>query len=332
MPLNQQDLKELVIAAEAMNSAFTVVFLVNPQESTPQELRVAWPETCQSCIDWFDFPGDAIETAIPLGMETCCAESFPKIGFQIKKEFSAIIDMLRSHLAERSSEPGPSATAIIPEQDEVCASDSESYSAEITAETAVDAAADASAASEVTAAVGDELSGPQWVQRFPTSRSIFDLKPPFLAKMTAFYNALTTAGARVSITATLRPAERAFLMHWSYKIANQGQNPQTVPRMAGVNINWWHGNSVSSRNAARQMVEGYGIAFPPALNSIHIQGWAIDMGVSWDGTLQIKDGTGATRSIGAPRAGSNTALHQVGRTYGVIKLPSDPPHWSVNGH
>ena len=327
MQLSQKRLKELVTAAEAMDSAFTVVFLVNPQESTPQELRVAWPETCLSCIDWFNFPSNAIKAAIPLGMEMCCGESFPKMAFQIKKEFAAIIHMLRSHLAHHSTAPGISASASISGQDEVCASESEEHSAEIRA-----GAAAAASAGDVALAI-DELSGPQWVPRFPTSRSIFDLKPPFLAKMTAFHNALIAAGARVSIAATLRPAERAFLMHFSFKIANQGQNPQTVPRMAGVNINWSHGTLASSRNAARQMVAGYGIAFAPALNSLHIQGSAIDMEISWDGTLQIKDGTGATRSIGAPRSGrTNTALHQVGRTYGVIKLLSDPPHWSVSGH
>lgn len=327
MQLNQKRLKELVTAAEAMKSAFTVVFLVNPQESTQQELRVAWPETCLSCIDWFNFPSNAIKAAVPLGMEMCCGESFPKIAFQIKKEFGSVINMLRSHLAQHSTVPTASASASISVQDEVCASDSEEHSTEIRARAA------AAALAEDVALAADELSGPQWVQRFPTSRSIFDLKPPFLAKMTAFHNALIAAGARVSIAATLRPAERAFLMHFSFKIANQGQNPQTVPRMAGVNINWSHGNLTSSRNAARQMVAGYGIAFPPALNSIHIQGGAIDMEISWDGTLQIKDATGATKSIGSPRNGrSNTVLHQVGRTYGVIKLLSDPPHWSVNGH
>jgi len=30
-------------------------------------------------------------------------------------------------------------------------------------------------------------------------------------------------------------------------------------------------------------------------------------------------------------AGSNPVLHTVGAYYGVFKLLSDPPHWSVDG-
>jgi len=32
-----------------------------------------------------------------------------------------------------------------------------------------------------------------------------------------------------------------------------------------------------------------------------------------------------------PRNGSNPELIAIGRGYGVIKLPSDPPHWSDDG-
>jgi hypothetical protein len=34
----------------------------------------------------------------------------------------------------------------------------------------------------------------------------------------------------------------------------------------------------------------------------------------------------------APRNGGNASLQQVGQSYGVIKLVSDPPHWSTDGH
>ena len=33
-----------------------------------------------------------------------------------------------------------------------------------------------------------------------------------------------------------------------------------------------------------------------------------------------------------PRTGLNHELWAVGATYGVLKLPSDPPHWSSTGH
>lgn len=149
--------------------------------------------------------------------------------------------------------------------------------------------------------------------------------------MTKFFNALQEAGARVQISATLRPPQRTYLMHWSFRIANQGADPQTVPSMPGVNINWWHGDLDSSREAARQMVSRYGIVFVPRLTSSHTQGNSIDMTIRWAGTLRIKDAQGQVREIGAPNDHNNPALHEVGKTYGVIKLVSDPPHWSVNG-
>jgi len=48
--------------------------------------------------------------------------------------------------------------------------------------------------------------------------------------------------------------------------------------------------------------------------------------------LAVKDRGGKLQQIGAPRDGSNRALHKVGRSHGVVKLPSDPPHWSSDGH
>jgi hypothetical protein len=58
------------------------------------------------------------------------------------------------------------------------------------------------------------------------------------------------------------------------------------------------------------------------------------MSISWSGTLAIKDANGRTVSIRSePRTGAgNRDLHRVGRSYGAIKLVSDPPHWSDNGH
>lgn len=313
MPSQQEDLNKLLAAAQALNSAYTAVFLVNTEESDAETWRVAWPETCSACGHWFDFPAAAVAGAIPLGMESCCADAFPKVGLMINKEREDLINMLRSHLAQHTETTATRALSSVAEPDAVCATDAED--------------ADSGTRGVEAEATTGELSGPEWVDRFPTSRSIFDLKPPFQEKMAAFFNALTAAHANVKISATLRPPERAYLMHWSFKIAQQGQDPQTVPAMAGVNINWWHGDLHSSRAAAQQMVNRYNIAFPPAINSKHSLGLAIDMTVTWSGVLHIKDKSGQMREISAPKA-----LHEVGKTYGVIKLVSDPPHWSVDGH
>ena len=317
------------------DSSHVPVFLLNPFESTPETLRVAWPETCAACGQWFDFPASAIESVIPLGSEECCASPVPKVALRLKAGHGGLAEMLRSHLSGTLGEAGaapPASPAArtrtrsfspVTFEEELCGSD----------DTEGRARARTRGAGAARDAAALELSGPQWVARFPTSRSVFDTKPPFLDRLSKFHQALVGAGASVSISATLRPPERAYLMHFSSKIARGQINPQQVPPMAGVAIQWFHGNLAASRSAAQQMVTAYGIAFPPALNSRHTQGLAIDMTITWAGTLQIKDATGAVKNIGAPRSGrTNAALHTVGTSYGVIKLVSDPPHWSSDGH
>jgi hypothetical protein len=178
-----------------------------------------------------------------------------------------------------------------------------------------------------------ELSGPKWVDRFPTSRSLDDLEADFQKKAKAFVGALQAAGATVEINATFRPKERAFLMHWCYHVANKLVSPKKVPKMAGVDIDWDHGDDRKSRTAAQEMVDAYDIAHEPALASRHTERKAVDMDISWTGTLKIKKADATEVSIGAPENGAdNKMLHAVGKSYGVIKLQKDPPHWSSDGH
>lgn len=196
-------------------------------------------------------------------------------------------------------------------------------------EVVIDTAASAEAP---PAAVPASLSGAHWVAFFPTSASIDALKPPFRDAAAAFVEAMRAGGAKVRISATVRPAERAYLMHWAWKIAKEGVAPAGVPARAGVPIRWDHGTLAKSRQAAREMVRGYGIVFRPSLTSRHTDALAIDMTISWDGTLGIRrKGGGTTRIASAPRNGSNSQLIAVGAEYGVVKLMSDPPHWSVDG-
>jgi hypothetical protein len=184
-----------------------------------------------------------------------------------------------------------------------------------------------------------ELSGIAWVGRFPTSKSTETLVDGFRQKCEAFLAALEVAGAVVSINATLRPPERAYLMHWSFVIHNGEVEPDDVPAHAGVAIEWVHrkpngsSNLAASRAAAAAMVHGYDIAHRPSLTSLHIFGKAIDMSVGWNGALKIKQKNGTKKTIGSlPRTGLNHELWAVGATYGVLKLSSDAPHWSSSGH
>lgn len=183
------------------------------------------------------------------------------------------------------------------------------------------------------------LSGASWVSQFPSSSSVDDLKDPFRGEVKKFLAALAKAGAAVSISATYRPPERAYLMHYSFLIAKNQADPANVPAMAGVDIDWVHRNAagqtdiVASRTGAAEMVTGYGIVYAPALTSRHTEGNAIDMTISWGGDLTIDQADGTATTIKSnPRTGDNANLQSVGAGYGVTKLVTDPPHWSSDGH
>jgi hypothetical protein len=198
-----------------------------------------------------------------------------------------------------------------------------------------------------------ELSGHSWITRYPTSTAIKDLEPHFRHRVTRFLDALTEADADVTITATRRPQERAYLMHYAWKIVHGKIAPADVPAFeaivpgtnARVDVNWVHTGSdagkgaAASARAAAAMVHGYGLTHlrvAPSLTSLHIFGRAIDMLISWDGDLSIKNAYGKSVTIrSVPRSGINRELIHVGLAYGVYHLiaaAKDPPHWSTNGH
>lgn len=179
-----------------------------------------------------------------------------------------------------------------------------------------------------------EFSGPDWCSRFPGSHSLEDLDPDWRSHAWAFVSALERAGAEVKISATLRPKERAYLMHWCWMIAHLAQAPGAVPPMAGVAIDWTHrGDSKAAKAAALAMVKTYGLDYAPSLTSKHVTGMAVDMTISWNGRLSIRDFDGNLHYLlTEPRNGSNPELIKVGASYGVVKLVGDPPHWSDDGH
>lgn len=185
------------------------------------------------------------------------------------------------------------------------------------------------------------LSGPDWTRQFPTSVDPNDCVEPFRSGLRDFLAALAAASASVHINATYRPPERAALMHFSWKVANNILAPQDVPVIPGVDIDWVHRDAAGnpdfpkSRSMASQMVHRYEIVRQPALVSRHTQRNAIDMDIRWNGDLTIRPRNGAPRTITTtPRDGMNEILATVGATYGVIKaaFANDPPHWSNDGH
>jgi hypothetical protein len=182
-------------------------------------------------------------------------------------------------------------------------------------------------------------SGKDWVKEFPTSRSTDDLSKDFKPKFQGFQKALQSAGATTSISATLRPPQRAYLMHYAWRIVNENLDASKIPARADVPIEWWHGNQADSVRAAREMVNTYGInpqlKVPPSLTSRHIEGNAVDMSVSWSGTLTIQDASGKEHIISStPRNHTNPDLIRIAASYGVIhytEVAKDPGHWSTDG-
>lgn len=182
------------------------------------------------------------------------------------------------------------------------------------------------------------LSGLDWFKqnqaKYPNSTKIADLDSSFKAKVQKFVDALKKGGAKITISTTKRSAERAAVMHWGFKLANGKVKPKGIPKIAGVDIEWDHGDEKKSIAAAKEMLgpSGFGVVYQPSLTSRHIEGKAIDMDISWSKELTIKNKKGEDVTIStSPRKGTNKELHKVGATYGVIKLASDPPHWSTDG-
>jgi hypothetical protein len=188
---------------------------------------------------------------------------------------------------------------------------------------------------DYAAADDRRLSGASWVNDFPDSKSTSALAATFAVAVDNFIAAIKGGGATLSIGSTYRPVERAHLMHYAWKVARKEIAAADVPAMTGVDIEWVHATDAQSVQAAKDMVAGYGIVAMPSLTSRHTQKRAIDMTVSWTGTLTIKKADGNSTSISTtPRTGENTDLIGVGAGYGVIKavFAGDPPHWSDDGH
>lgn len=176
-----------------------------------------------------------------------------------------------------------------------------------------------------------ELSGPEWVPCFPASRDLDDLAEPFRSNVKRFLAALAAAGGSVTIANTYRPKERAYLMHYSAAIARKEIAPDRVPPMEGVMIEWVHPTKEASIKAARAMAKAYDIVFPPALTSNHTLRRAIDMRVTGVVGKSIEKADGSLVVI-HKHNDTDSDLFAVGASYNVMKLVSDKPHWSDDGH
>jgi hypothetical protein len=171
------------------------------------------------------------------------------------------------------------------------------------------------------------------------SALVQDLQDPFRSNAQAFVDALRNAGCTVTVRATRRSEKRAYLFHWCWRIGLAKAAASQATVMAGVDIQWDHGSAEASIKGAKEMIDGFDLAIPPAsvnppaLNSNHIAGKAIDIDIAWTGTIPIKKRDGTVEMVPfMPNVNANTKLHTVGATYGVRKLTTDAPHWSFDGH
>lgn len=211
-----------------------------------------------------------------------------------------------------------------------------------TADTATAGATPAAGGNAATAAATDTrvLSGSSWCAQYPTGTTIAEITDAtFRDNVQAFHDAMVAAATpanslNISISASFRPAERAHLMHYAFRVHNGTTTPaaaNTASAAAGININWDHGNLATSKAKAGEMVTTYDIAYAPALHSRHTEGKAIDWTITWSGSLMIAK-KGETTKLDCTGSGSTSGnLHKVGASYDVHKLVSDPPHWSTDG-
>lgn len=178
-----------------------------------------------------------------------------------------------------------------------------------------------------------EPAGAQWCAHFLPSAAVVDLTVEFARKVAAFIGRLTDAGCTVSIADTYRPPQRAYLMHWCCMIGGAGQDPAAVPAMPGVDIDWTcGGDRVKAKAAAQAMMAGYQIKFPAALASRHTQRRAIDMTIKVPAGATILDCDGHPHHFDAACLGTDPRVVAIGKTFGVMKLANDAPHWSDDGH
>lgn len=171
-------------------------------------------------------------------------------------------------------------------------------------------------------------SGVYWVtwanENAQNSSQLIELERAFRENVETFIDALREGHASVRITSTRRNAKRAYLFHWSWRIATGNANASETTAMEGIDIQWDHGNEESSKRGALEMVNGFGLALPPrsnvapSLTSNHITGKAIDMTIIWTGEMSVKDSAGNSVKVQfSPNANANTQLHKVGASYSV---------------
>lgn len=178
------------------------------------------------------------------------------------------------------------------------------------------------------AAAARQPAGSAWVARYPASSTVETLEPEFRGRVTRFRDALTKAGVRVTVLASWRPPERAWLMHWAWLIAKKQVAPASVPVHPSLPIQWDLGSLEPSIAASQAMVDGFGARGDTALRSRHTEGRAIDLDIRWQTPALVDAADGAVVTL---NQGDQDALTRVGRSYGLVRGATASTHWSDDG-
>jgi hypothetical protein len=168
-------------------------------------------------------------------------------------------------------------------------------------------------------------SGVDWCNEFKEPVEEEDklnaLVEPFKTPAINFIEKLRSEGFLVNVTSTRRPPERAYLMHYAWRIVEENMAPQSVPTMNGVYIIWDHGDLAKSKRAAQEMFDKYKLVAKPSLTSKHIEGKAMDI------TITVK--------VGSNLIWKNAIA--IGKdNYGLLwggdrpEPNYDPVHWYIN--
>jgi len=182
-------------------------------------------------------------------------------------------------------------------------------------------------------------SGASWVDRYPPSKRLQDLDSNFGSDVREFIAVLEKGGATVEILATQIPPERAYLIHWAWRITQEGFDPRHVPYMDSVDVRWWHGDLGTSREAAWSMVHGYRIEEldePPPLVSPYTEGQVVAMRIRWRDALRLYPDSPQEQIITSnPQDGTNLDVMTLAEIHGLEHLltvpDSDEVHWAMPG-
>ncbi len=189
-------------------------------------------------------------------------------------------------------------------------------------------------------------SGVAWAAKFPISQEDSDFDSDMRSRWKRFTRVLEDGGANVEIIASKTPPERAYLMHWAWRIAKGEIDPRDVPDADPeeqnmedeVDIQWWHGDLKAAQSAAQEMVDAFKIdelKVPPPLPSeenLYTEGKAVVALIDWRRELVLyRDKPSEMMITDEPRDATNEALIAIAEAFDLIHLYSDPDthevHW-----